>query len=60
MLNSIYQISDDIYIEKNNVNIDQIGYLKQQLRKNTVLYIIDAGEGMTGDIIRNYWMTIGK
>lgn len=59
MLNSIYQISDDIYIEKNNVNIDQIGYLKQQLRKNTVLYIIDAGEGMTGDIIRNYWMTIG-
>lgn len=59
MLNSIYQISDDIYIEKNNVNIEQIGYLKQQLRKNTVLYIIDAGEGMTGDIIRNYWMTIG-
>ena len=59
LLSSIYQLDKDIYIEKSDVNIEQIGILKQQLQKNSVLYIIDAGEGMTGDIIRNYWMTIG-
>lgn len=59
LLSSIYQLDEDTYTEKPDVPIEQIGILRQQLQKNTVLYIIDAGEGMTGDIIRNYWMTIG-
>ena len=36
-----------------------IGRLKEQLKKNATLYIVDEGEGMTGEIIKNYWMTIG-
>lgn len=59
LLGSIYQLVEDIYSERPDVDIEQIGILKHQLQKNTDLYIVDAGEGMTGDIIRNCWMTIG-
>ena len=58
LLNSIYLRKEDGYYEKSDVNIVQIGQLKKILQANTVLYIIDAGEGMTGNIIQNYWMTI--
>lgn len=60
LLESIYvKIDDKEYIERNDVDVANIGLLKRELQKNTILYIIDAGEGMTGDIIKNYWMTIG-
>lgn len=59
LLGSIYQLVEDKYSERPDVDIEQIGILKHQLQKNTDLYIVDAGEGMTGDIIRNCWMTIG-
>lgn len=59
LLESVYQWKDDMFYEKSNLDLEQIGLLKQELQKNTILYIIDAGEGMTGEIIRNYWMTIG-
>lgn len=59
ILDSIYQKKEDGYIEKTDVDIEQIGRLKRLLQKNTTLCIIDAGEGMTGSIIQNYWMTIG-
>ena len=59
LLSSIYQKKEDEYYERPDVNAEQIGRLKKILRKNTILYIIDAGEGMTGSIIQNYWMTIG-
>lgn len=59
LLNSIYQKKQDGYYERSDVNVEQIGRLKKQLQKNTILYIIDDGEGMTGNIIQNYWMTIG-
>ncbi|WP_060873534.1 ATP-binding protein [Myroides odoratus] len=63
---------DDIY--KKNVDGDFILYLeeeerklfeeKKQIFKNLIskfsaLYIIDFGEGMTQNIIREHWMTIG-
>ena len=59
LLDSIYQQKDDMYVEKNDVDAETIGRLKKQLQRNAVIYIIDAGEGMTGYIIQNYWMTIG-
>jgi len=59
LLDSVYLWKGDMYYEKSNIDIEQIGLLKQELQKNTTLYVIDAGEGMTGEIIRNYWMTIG-
>lgn len=59
LLDSIYQEKEGDYYEKTDVDIEQIGRLKKQLQKNSTLYIIDAGEGMTGNIIQNYWMTIG-
>ena len=59
LLDSVYQEKDDGYYEKADVDISMIGRLKEQLKKNAVLYIVDAGEGMTGEIIKNYWMTIG-
>lgn len=59
LLDSIYQQKDDVYVEKNDVDAETIGRLKKQLQRNAVIYIIDAGEGMTGYIIQNYWMTIG-
>lgn len=59
LLKSIYLKKEDGYYERPDVNIEQIGRLKKLLQKNTILYIIDAGEGMTGNIIQNYWMTIG-
>ncbi len=59
LLDSIYQEKEGNYYEKTDVDIEQIGRLKKQLQKNSTLYIIDAGEGMTGNIIQNYWMTIG-
>lgn len=59
LLASIYQEKEGNYYEKTDVDIEQIGRVKKQLQKNSTLYIIDAGEGMTGNIIQNYWMTIG-
>ena len=59
LLDSIYQQKDDGYVERNDVDAETIGRLKKQLQRNAVIYIIDAGEGMTGYIIQNYWMTIG-
>lgn len=59
LLSSIYLRKEDGYYEKPDRDIVQIGRLKKELQKNATLYIIDAGEGMTGNIIQNYWMTIG-
>lgn len=59
LLESIYLKTENGYYERTDVNIEKIGILKKELQKNTTLYIIDAGEGMTGNIIKNCWMTIG-
>ncbi len=59
LLGSIYQARDGAYYENTNVDILKIGLLKEVLRSYTNIYIIDGGDGMTENIIRNYWMTIG-
>lgn len=59
LLASIYQLKDDAYYERIDVDIEKIGILKKHLQSYSCLYIIDAGEGMTDSIIRNCWMTIG-
>lgn len=59
LMSSIYLRKEDGYYEKPDVDIVQIGRFKKELQKNASLYIIDAGEGMTGNVIQNYWMTIG-
>lgn len=59
LLASIYQLKDDAYYERPDVDIEQIGTLKKRLQHHACLYIIDAGEGMTESIIKNCWMTIG-
>ena len=59
LLEAIYQLKGGVYAERDDINIENIGLLKKQLQRNSVIYIIDEGEGMTGQIIQNYWMTIG-
>lgn len=51
ILDSIYQEKEEGYFEKADVDIEQIGRLKRLLKKNAALYIIDAGEGMTGVVL---------
>lgn len=51
--------NEDIFKIKNNVNEERKKRLKTLISKFNSLYIIDAGEGMTQTIIRDYWMTIG-
>lgn len=41
-------------VYQNNLNLYQI-----ELRKLASLYLVDAGEGMTKNIIKNKWMIIG-
>ena len=59
LLLSIYHAKGDAFVEREDVEIEKIGLLKKQLQRNAAIYIIDAGEGMTGNIIQTYWMTIG-
>ena len=47
-----YTLQDDCLEESKNS-------LKANLQQLSSLYIIDAGEGMTEQIIKNNWMTIG-
>ncbi|MDU7340346.1 ATP-binding protein [Enterobacter sp.] len=59
LLDKIYTYQDDEYILRKNIDENIILAFKNKISKLSVLYIIDAGEGMTEDIIRNNWMTIG-
>lgn len=60
-LDSVYVLSskDEIYKEKSGIDTKIIEKLRVALRDLTVIYIIDNGDGMTDEIIRSYWMTIG-
>jgi len=59
LLNDLYEKNDEEYTLKDNPDETKLLSLKGGLKKLNTLYIIDAGEGMTQNIIRNYWMTIG-
>jgi len=48
-----------IELVKNGYDADSPLSLIYFNQKKDCLYIIDAGEGMTQEIIKNYWMTIG-
>lgn len=58
LLNKIY-VESEGYVFKDTVSEADKLTLKAELNKFSALYIIDAGEGMTQEIIRNNWMTIG-
>lgn len=51
--------NEDVFIIKSDANEDKKKEFKNIIAKFNSLYIIDAGEGMTQSIIRDYWMTIG-
>ncbi|SEH27472.1 sensor histidine kinase [Chryseobacterium culicis] len=59
-LNNIYtKNDDDLFNLKNDIDELTISALKDKLNKLSILYIIDFGDGMTQNIIRDHWMTIG-
>jgi signal transduction histidine kinase len=58
LLNKIY-VESEGYVFKDTVSEGDKLTLKAELNKFSALYIIDVGEGMTQEIIRNNWMTIG-
>lgn len=58
LLEEIYIKKGEEYVAENSTN-PGIPLLIEQQKKNAKLYIIDCGEGMSRDIIENYWMTIG-
>ena len=47
------------YIIRSDIAEDKKKQFKNTISKFNSLYIIDSGEGMTQNIIREYWMTIG-
>ena len=61
LLDEVYYFDEesDIFREKERASVEQIEQLKLLLRKLVTIYIIDNGDGMTGQIIRDHWMTIG-
>ena len=54
-----YHDIDNNYREKEQINVEHLEQLKLLLRELAIIYIIDNGDGMTGQIIRDHWMTIG-
>jgi signal transduction histidine kinase len=59
LLDLVYKNEDNIFVMNKNVDENVCMNLKNLISKFSSLYIIDAGEGMTQTIIKNYWMTIG-
>ena len=61
MLEEIYTNDTETkkFKQKDDVSQESIDELKLALRTLAVIYIIDNGDGMTQQIIRDYWMTIG-
>ena len=59
LLMGIYRENDGAFFIKEDIDEEIKRNLKNQLNKFSKLYIIDAGEGMTQNIIRDHWMTIG-
>ncbi|UMB54196.1 ATP-binding protein [Lutibacter sp. A64] len=61
LISDIYEFQEDfeLYSIKNDVDDNKKSQFKTLISKFSSLYIIDAGEGMTQNIIRDHWMTIG-
>ena len=54
-----FQDEDELYTIKNDIDDNKKSHFKSLISKFSTLYIIDSGEGMTQNIIRDHWMTIG-
>ncbi len=59
LLDIIYKFEAENYILNSNIDEDKLLTFKKAISRLSVLYIIDAGEGMTQNVIREHWMTIG-
>lgn len=59
ILNDVYKFENGKYHLKEALDQERKNLLKKELNNLNSLYIIDSGEGMTQNIIRDYWMTIG-
>ena len=59
ILNRVYERNGQKFEIKNDATEEEKQLLIKELSKLNTLYIIDAGEGMTQQTIRNNWMTIG-
>lgn len=59
LLDIIYKFEEENYILNSNIDEDKLLTFKKAIYRLSVLYIIDAGEGMTQNVIREHWMTIG-
>lgn len=55
----LYVQRDDLYLLKPTISQRYLNAYEKRLKKLTDLYIIDAGDGMSKEIILNHWMTIG-
>ena len=51
--------NEDKYLLRTELLDDKRNIFKNLISKFSALYIIDFGEGMTQNIIRDHWMTIG-
>ncbi len=51
--------NEEKYFLKTDLTDDKRNTYKNTISKFSALYIIDFGEGMTQNIIRDHWMTIG-
>lgn len=61
LLNTIYlkDENEEKYIFRSDLTEENRNEFKRIISKFSILYIIDFGEGMTQNIIRDHWMTIG-
>lgn len=59
LLDKVYSFKNEVYHINAELEEDSLLILKKALAKLSVLYIIDSGEGMTQNVIREHWMTIG-
>jgi len=59
ILKNVYDSKNNGFIKKEVLEENAQQLLRKSLNKLNTLYIIDSGEGMTQNIIRDYWMTIG-
>lgn len=55
----IYIHSGDRYLLKSNPSKRYLNAFEKRLKKLTILYIIDVGDGMSQKTILDHWMTIG-
>ena len=58
LLETSYKYIDEQFILK-ELDEEQLLALNKYFKKKNKVYIIDNGEGMTEEIIKKYWMTIG-